>query len=132
MPERESNDLSHREVVEHLARRAHRIMGALADVRLAPPGRPDPVPPASWEALAPHDREDARQLVYSCLREPEGDYAAVWADRVGKLEDEGWSRGLVQDQENKQSPLVRPFGELPLPDRQALAVFITAVRSMYE
>lgn len=132
MPERETAaDLSHREVVEHLAQRARRIARAIETVKLVTPGKPPEVELA-WDQLDPRDREDARQFVYSVLRHPEGSLAEVWADRCDKLEGDGWSRAFVHNDAAKESPLLRPFDELPLVDRQALAVFITSVRAMYE
>ncbi len=131
MSERESPDLSHREIVEHLAQRALRVTGCLESVRMAVPGKPPFVPPA-WAELTPDKREDARQFVYAVLRHPDGDLATVWADRCEKLEESGWSRAFVHNDAAKESPLIRPFDELPLADRQALAVFITTVRAMYE
>lgn len=133
-------DMSHRQVVEHIARRALTITGALEaaqreGVVISTGGKetpPKPAPMPAWEDLEPGKREDARQLTYAAMRHPGGTLTEVWADHCEHLEETGWKRGFVQNDAARETPLLRPFGEIPLADRQALAVFITAVRAMYE
>jgi hypothetical protein len=118
--------LSHRQIVEHLCTIAHRVVLAFDTARNAH------IEQRQFADLDEKDQVAVRNRVHLALRFLHHDPAEIWQAELEKLEDAGWTRGFSLDNERMQSPLIRPYDELPVMDRQRFAVFVEVVHAIYQ
>lgn len=118
--------LSHRQIVEHIANIAHRVVLAFDTAKNA---HIEQVP---YAELDEKTQVKVRERVHLCLKFLHHDPADIWQAELEKLEDAGWTRAFSLDEERMQSPLIRPYDELPVHDRQRFAIFVEVVHAIYQ
>jgi hypothetical protein len=119
-------ELSHKQIVEGLCAVAHRVILAFDTAK-----NPDTVQ-LSFGDLEPEEQDIMRDRVHRCLRMLHHDAADIHANEIESLEEKGWKRGFSHDPGAKTSPMIRPYDELPVGDRQRYAVFVEVIHACYE
>lgn len=118
--------LSHRQIVEHLCAIVHRVILAFDTARNAH------IEQRQFTDLTEAEQVAIRNRVHLCLKFLHHDAADIWQAELEKLEEAGWTRGFSLDNERMQSPLIRPYEDLPVMDRQRFAVFVEVVHAIYQ
>lgn len=122
--EAKQEELPHFKLMQEIARVAHEGVCGLRQAN----GFGD-CPP--WEETTSEERQHAMQSVIAVIRQKSFDSEAIHARYVEEMKANGWTLGEKLDPVAKTSPLLVPFAELPLEQRQEDMVFRAIVLALY-
>lgn len=120
----EDNSLPHLRVIHEIARVAHE---AVCGVRLGF-GEGESVP---WSDTSPEEKSMASHMVVTIMRRPHLDSEQLHQDYCNDMVAKGWQYGPEHDAAAKLSPLLVPFGQLPVEQRVEDQVFRQVVMALY-